>query len=116
MGTFVYSNEEGTSAYDLQNKVEQNIAIERKNIIMDIQQEISRELNESLINSTQNVLIDSYDKENKCYVGRTFRDTPEIDNEVLINSEKFDSKLPGNFMSVKINDSSEYELYGEIIN
>ena len=116
LGTFVYSDEEGTHAYDLKNKVEQNTAIERKNIIMDIQQDISRELNEDLINSRQNVMIDNYDEQNKCYMGRTYRDTPEIDNEVIINSNTFDSKILGNLIPVKINDASEYELYGEIDN
>ena len=114
LGTFVYSDEEGTLAYDLQNKVEQNTAIERKNIIMEIQQDISRELNESLINSKQSVLVDIYDNENKCYVGRTYRDTPEIDNEVLINSNNFDPRLIGKFISVKIKDASEFELYGNL--
>jgi ribosomal protein S12 methylthiotransferase len=114
LGTFVYSDEEGTLAYDLQNKVEQNTAIERKNIIMDIQQDISRELNEGLINSTQNVLVDSYDEENKCYLGRTYRDTPEIDNEVLISSENYNQKVIGKFNSIKITDASEFELYGEM--
>ena len=96
--------------------MEQNTAIERKNIIMDIQQDISRELNEDLINSRQNVMIDIYDEQNKCYMGRTYRDTPEIDNEVIINSNTFDSKILGNLIPVKINDASEYELYGEIDN
>lgn len=113
LGTFVYSDEEGTSAYNLNNKVEQSVAIERKNIIMEIQQEISQALNEQLINSIQNVLIDRYDEENHYYVGRTYRDTPEIDNEVIINDKTFISKLVGNFLPVKINDASEYELYGE---
>jgi len=116
LGTFVYSDEEGTQAYDLQNKVEQKVAIERMNIIMDIQRDISRELNDSLISTTQNVLIDSYDEQNNYYIGRTFRDAPEIDNEVIINNEKFDINLLGNIASVKISDASEYELYGEIIN
>jgi ribosomal protein S12 methylthiotransferase len=116
LGTFVYSDEEGTPAYDLQKKVEQNIAIERMNIIMDIQRDISKELNDNLINTTQEVLIDSYDEHNNYYIGRTFRDAPEIDNEVIVNNKKFDTNLLGNIASVKINDASEYELYGEIIN
>ncbi len=115
LGTFSYSDEEGTGAYNLNNKVEQSVAIERKNIIMEIQQEISQNLNEQLINSTQNVLVDRYDDENQCYVGRTFRDTPEIDNEVIINSNTSNLELIGNIFPVKINDASEYELYGEFI-
>jgi len=116
LGTFVYSDEEGTQAYDLQNKVEQKVAIERMNIIMDIQRDISKELNDNLINTKQEVLIDNYDEHNKYYIGRTFRDAPEIDNEVIVNNEKFDINLLGNIASVKISDASEYELYGEIIN
>jgi ribosomal protein S12 methylthiotransferase len=114
LGTFVYSDEERTPAYHLNNKVEQSVGIERKNIIMEIQQEISKELNENLINSKQKVLIDRYDRENQCYVGRTYRDTPEIDNEVIIDSNDFNPKLIGNFVSIKINDASEYEIYGNL--
>ena len=113
LGTFVYSDEEGTFAYDLPNKVEQKKAIERRNIIMEIQQNISLELNEELIGSKQQVLIDSYDENNKYYSGRTYRDTPEIDNEVIIKSTKIDENILGNFITVKIEDASEFELYGK---
>lgn len=114
LGTFVYSDEEGTSAYNLSKKVEQNIAVERRNKIMDIQQDISRELNEELLNSKQHILIDSYDEQNNYYSGRTYRDAPEIDNEAIINSKEFDPRILGTIQKVKINDCSEYELYGEI--
>lgn len=115
LGTFVYSDEEGTTAYDIENKVETSLAVERKNIVMEIQQEISQKLNDQLIDSIEQVLIDKYDDENKCYIGRTYRDAPEIDNEVIINTNEIKENLIGSIESVKIYDASEYELYGQFV-
>lgn len=115
LGTFIYSDEEGTPAYSLKNKVEQSVAIERRNIIMDIQQQISLQLNENLIDTNQLVMIDKYDADINSYVGRTYRDAPEIDNEVIIEDAVFEKKMIGSIQGVLITDASEYELYGQII-
>ncbi len=115
LGTFVYSDEEGTAAYNLENKVEQNIAIERKNIIMEIQQDISREENEKLINTEQIIRIDKYETATQCYIGRTYRDAPEIDNEIIIESDLFQQDKIGSLQTIIVTDAAEYELYGKFL-
>jgi ribosomal protein S12 methylthiotransferase len=113
VGAFVYSDEEGTGAYDLYNKVDTDTAQNRHAELMTIQAQISSEMNKNFINSIQKVLIDGYDVSQKYYHGRTSRDAPEIDNEVIISSPDFNEKLIGSFINVHISDASEYELYGQ---
>ena len=74
--------------------------------------EISLEMNQDLIDTSQKVLVDSYDRENDVFRGRTFRDAPEIDNEVVID---FDPKIHiGEFVTIDVYDASEYEIYGKL--
>ncbi len=113
VGTFVYSDEEHTAAFDLDEKVDRETALKRQAEIMEIQQQISLEKNEALIGTKQKVIIDSYDSENKMYVARSYRDAPEIDNEVLISTDSEKRELIGTFQEVKIVDASEFELYAE---
>jgi ribosomal protein S12 methylthiotransferase len=112
VGTFVYSDEEGTAAYELPNKVEPETAARRREELMAVQQSISFERNQLLVGTVQNVLIDSYQQSGRYYTGRTERDAPEIDNEVIITSEKFEPDKIGTFQKLQISDASEYELYG----
>jgi ribosomal protein S12 methylthiotransferase len=65
-----------------------------------------------LFGTVQKVLIDGYDQSQKYYHGRTYRDAPEIDNEVIISDPDFKEKMIGSFIQVNITDVSEYELYG----
>ena len=112
IGTFVYSDEEDTCAYDLPKKVEPETAARRQDELMAVQRSISLERNQSLIGSTQNVLIDSYQHSDCYYTGRTNRDAPDIDNEVIIASGEYNPDLIGSFWKIKVTDASEYELYG----
>jgi ribosomal protein S12 methylthiotransferase len=112
LGAFVYSDEEGTIAYDIEDKVDTAIARKRHEELMTIQSDISAEKNKTYINTIQNVLIDGYDDDQKYYVGRTSRDAPEIDNEVIISSNEFKENIVGSFKKVYIHDVSEFELYG----
>lgn len=80
---------------------------------MMLQAEISNKKNNRYIDTIQKVLIDGYDSDQKYYHGRTSRDAPEIDNEVLIASQNINNKLIGAFVNVHITDVSEYELYGK---
>jgi ribosomal protein S12 methylthiotransferase len=112
VGAFVYSDEEGTGAYDLIDKVENETAIKRHAELMKIQSKISNEKNINIQNTIQRVLIDGYDQKQKYYHGRTYRDAPEIDNEVIITAPDLNKKLVGSFVPVYITDVSEYELYG----
>ncbi|MCK5682587.1 TRAM domain-containing protein, partial [bacterium] len=84
--------------------------IRRQNLIMEVQQEISLRKNEKLIGTRQKVLIDSYNKTDNISYGRTYRDSPEIDNQVLITGEL----TPGEFYDIEITDALEYDLIGII--
>jgi len=113
LGAFIYSPEEKTAAYKLVPP-EKTIAEERYAEIMLIQQEISRRKNESLIGHALQVLMDEYNSDTLTASGRTYADSPEIDNEVLVQKKNVIPK-PGKFYNVKITDATEYELYGELL-
>ena len=112
LGSFVYSDEDGTAAFSLPDKVAKNTAQKRQEQLMEVQREISLENNQRLIGNTIPVLIDEYHKEMHFYSGRTYMDAPEIDNEVIITAEKGQQLPIGDFQNVKIVDATEYELYG----
>ncbi len=112
LGTFTYSDEEGTPAFELKDKVPAEVAEQRQAEIMELQREISLEKNQILCDTEQLVLLDEFDISTNFYSGRTFRDAPEIDNEVLIPAHPDVSLKPGDFAYVRIDDAAEYELYG----
>ena len=109
LGIFTYSEEEGTAAYKLKDDVTRDIKDYRKNLLQDIQQDISFEKNESFIGKELKVIIDK--SANKISIGRTEFDSPEIDNIVHVKG-KADA---GSFVNVKIDEVNEYELIGEIV-
>jgi len=112
LGVFPFSNEDGTYAHkNFKDDVPEKEKQERADEIMEIQQQISAELNRQKIGKIFKVLIDK--KEGEFYVGRTEFDSPEVDGEVLITSSN-DLKN-GDFMNVKITGSEDYDLYGEVI-
>ncbi len=111
-GVFTYSHEENTGAYVLED-LPQEIKEARYAELMALQQQISLENNMDKIGTTQRVLIDEVDLTNMTAVGRTAGDSPEIDNEVIITPLNKALKI-GQFVSVRIEDASEYELYGRI--
>jgi ribosomal protein S12 methylthiotransferase len=111
VGVFTYSHEEGTSGYDLVDDVPAEEKERRAQDIMSVQQEISYELNQEKIGSTFKTIIDK--KEAGRYLGRTEFDSVEVDNEVMIQSDK---KLPiGEFVNVKITKAFDYDLEGEVV-
>ncbi|MCB0635681.1 MAG: 30S ribosomal protein S12 methylthiotransferase RimO [Lewinella sp.] len=112
LGVFQYSHEEDTRAYDLADDVPAEVKAERANRLMEIQQEISFELNQARIGQTYRVLIDR--KEGGYFVGRTEYDSPEVDNEVLISAEDNYVRI-GDFATVEITDAAEYDLFGEVV-
>jgi ribosomal protein S12 methylthiotransferase len=115
VGAFIYSDEEGTPAYNLYPKVDKEIAQKRYECLMTVQATISAENNRRYVDTIQKVLIDGYDKDQNYYYGRTSRDAPEIDNEVIISSADYDKKMIGTFVNVHVSDVSEYELYGKFL-
>lgn len=111
VGIFTYSHEEGTSAHDLVDDVPAEDKERRAQEIMEVQQEISYEKNQEKIGQVFKVLVDK--KEAGRYLGRTEFDSVEVDNEVVVHSDR---KLqPGNFYNVKITKAYDYDLEGEVV-
>ena len=111
VGIFTYSHEEGTSAHDLVDDVPAEEKEERAQEIMEVQQEISLEKNQEKVGKTFKVMIDK--KEAGRYLGRTEFDSVEVDNEVIVQSNK---KLTiGDFVNVKINKAFDYDLEGTVV-
>ena len=112
LGCFTYSHEENTHAYNLNDDVPDEIKQERANEIMEIQAQISWELNQQKIGSTCKVIIDR--KEGNYFIGRTESDSPDVDNEVLIDATQVYLKT-GEFVDVVINDAADFDLYAEVV-
>jgi len=108
LGVFAYSHEEGTHSYTYEDEIPEETKQARISEIMEIQQEISAELNDKLVGSTLKVLIDRGEEE--FFIGRTEYDSPEIDQEVLIPSEY--NLTPGNIYEVLITQSTDFDLFG----
>ena len=111
LGCFTYSHEENTGAYSLNDDVPQELKNERLNEIMEIQSQISWELNQRKIGKNFKVLIDR--KRGSYYVGRTQYDSPDVDNEVLISADSSFLRV-GEFVDVKIIEASDFDLYAEV--
>jgi ribosomal protein S12 methylthiotransferase len=114
LGAFIYSDEDGTAAYQLPQKIGRHIAHQRYAELLEKQRQISFTKNKHLVGSIQKVLVDEYDQDQKVYYGRTYRDAPEIDNDVIIKSKEFRPGLVGSFIQTKITNAFEYELYGSL--
>lgn len=111
LGAFAYSREEGTRAYDFNNRICESTKKKRLGLLMNRQRDISLEYNQAQIGKVKEVLIDEKTKDT--YFARTENDAPEIDNQVIINTDK---KLKiGGFVKVKIVDAYEYDLIGELL-
>ncbi len=110
LGCFTYSHEENTHAYTLEDNVPEDVKQDRANQIMEIQSQISWELNQQKIGEIYKCIIDR--KEGNYFIGRTEFDSPDVDNEVLIDATKHYVKQ-GEFVNVKINEAADFDLYGE---
>ena len=110
LGVFTYSHEENTSAYDLEDDVPAEVKAARAEEIMAIQQEVSVRLNGEKVGKEFKVLIDR--KEGNFFIGRTEFDSPDVDNEVLIDAVKHFVRQ-GDFVQVKVYEASDYDLFAE---
>lgn len=110
MGVFQYSHEEDTSAYLAEDDVDTDLKAERASTLMAIQQDISNDKNHQKVGQTYRVLIDR--KEGEYFVGRTEYDSPEVDNEVLVDAKKYFLHI-GDFTNIRITQADDYDLYGE---
>jgi len=109
LGVFTYSHEEDTHSYSMADNVAEQVKQDRANAVMELQEEISDQLNQKKVGKSFKTLIDRI--EGDFYVGRTEHDSPEVDNEVLITSK--DHLTVGDFVSVKITQATAFDLYGE---
>lgn len=112
LGCFTYSHEENTHAYNLVDDVPEEVKQQRANEIMELQSQISWELNQAKIGKIFKVVIDR--KEGNYFVGRTEFDSPDVDNEVLINAADTYLKT-GEFAAVKISAAEDFDLYAEVV-
>ena len=113
LGIFTYSHEENTHAFTLKDSVSEKLKKERADAVMQIQQEISYNLNQQKIGNTYKVLFDR--KETDYFIGRTEFDSPDVDNEVLVKADKDTYIRIGDFANVKINEASDFDLYGKLV-
>jgi len=112
LGVFTYSHEEDTHAFQLEDNVSEEEKERRAEEIMEVQQSISLSLNEQKVGKTFNVLFDRI--EGGYFVGRTEFDSPEVDNEVLVDASAYFVRI-GDFARVKITSAGDFDLYGEVI-
>ena len=113
LGCFAYSEEEGTFAANMPDQIPMQTRVDRSEIIMNDQLSIALSKNEEKFNKILEVLIEGYDDYIKCYFGRSRADAPEIDGKVFFISDR--PLEIGTFVNVKINDSIEYDLLGELV-
>lgn len=111
LGIFQYSHEEDTHAFSMPDDIDPEIKMERSDIIMELQQGISQELNALKVGQTKKVLFDR--SEGGYFIGRTEQDSPEVDNEVLVKTDQY-VRL-GDFANVRIDSAEEFDLFGTVV-
>ncbi|MBT3417618.1 MAG: 30S ribosomal protein S12 methylthiotransferase RimO [Flavobacteriales bacterium] len=112
LGVFTYSHEENTHAYNLEDDVPQDVKHQRAEDVMDLQSSISYDMNQERVGKTYKVLFDR--KEGDFFIGRTEFDSPDVDNEVIVNAKEFYVRI-GDFANIKITKADHYDLYGEVV-
>ncbi len=108
VGIFTYSREEGTPAAEYDGQIDEDVKKERLDIAMTIQKEVSKEVMASRVGKTDTVIVEGYDEEELCYVGRCSKDTPDVDGLAYIYSE--DELMAGDIVRVEIVDSTDYDV------
>ncbi|MCE2496931.1 MAG: 30S ribosomal protein S12 methylthiotransferase RimO [Flavobacteriales bacterium] len=112
LGVFTYSHEENTHAFKLEDDLPDEVKEDRAAQIMEVQQQISAEKNADMVGNTYRVLFDR--KEGDWFIGRTEFDSPDVDNEVLVDAREHYIRI-GDFANVRITEALDFDLYGEVI-
>lgn len=112
LGVFTYSEEEGTPAAAFEDQIDEDIKVYRRDEIMLLQQDISKNKLSKMVGKTLKVVIEGKLTDEDVYVGRTYMDIPDVDGCIFINSDF--NHISGDFVEVLVTDSSEYDLIGEI--
>lgn len=113
LGVFTYSAEEGTAAANMPDQIEESVKEERRDALMMTQQEIAFEKSEEMIGRVVDVLVEGRLPEDEIYIGRTYRDAPDVDGYVFINAEE--EMMSGDIVKVQITDAQDYDLVGDVI-
>ena len=111
-GVFTYSREEGTPAYDFDGQIDEQVKIDRMDMIMSDQMDIAASINEAKIGKTLTVIYEGFDQLNKTHFGRSEADAPDIDGKVYFKVKKRRDFSLGDFVKVKITDVIDYDLFG----
>ena len=112
LGVFAYSAEEDTPAYSYPDQVPQEVKEERRDAIMELQQEIAFEHCEKMVGKVLTVMIEGKVADEPAYVGRTYMDAPNVDGLIFVNADEM--LMSGDFVRVKVTGAAEYDLIGEV--
>lgn len=113
VGVFTYSREDGTPAAAFENQIDEETAEQWRNEIMELQQEISLDKNETFVGKIMQVIIEGYSSDDDVYVGRTYRDAPGVDGLVFVNCDY--ELMSGQIVDVRINEVGPYDMIGGIV-
>lgn len=113
VGVFTYSREDGTPAATFENQIDEETATQWRNEIMELQQEISLDKNETFIGKIMQVIVEGYSSDDDVYVGRTYRDAPGVDGLVFVNCDY--ELMSGQIVDVRINEVGPYDMIGGIL-
>ena len=113
VGVFTYSREDGTPAATFENQIDEETAEQWRNEIMELQQEISLDKNETFVGKIMQVIIEGYSSDDDVYVGRTYRDAPGVDGLVFVNCDY--ELMSGQIVDVRINEVGPYDMIGGFV-
>ena len=113
LGVFTYSPEEDTPAAEMEGQIPEEVKEDRQAEIMELQQEIAFEQAEDMVGKEVLVMIEGKVADEKAYVGRTYKDAPNVDGLIFVNTEE--ELMSGDFARVKVTGAAEYDLIGELI-
>lgn len=113
VGVFTYSREDGTPAAAFENQIDEETAAQWRNEIMELQQEISLDKNETFVGKIMQVIVEGYSSDDDVYVGRTYRDAPGVDGLVFVNCDY--ELMSGQIVDVRIDEVGPYDMIGGIL-
>lgn len=114
-GAFTYSREEETPAYDLTNQIDEQVKQDRYDIIMQTQLTITEQLNQTKVGNVYDILCEGFDPVSESFYGRSYMDAPETDGKVYFTSKQKLQNYEGTFIKVKITETLDYDLIGEVV-
>jgi len=115
LGCFTFSPEEGTPAAQMPDQVPEEDKARRRDILMEQQAVVAQRYNDTLVGTVREVLVESFDRYGECWFGRSAADAPDIDGKVFIQCPKGKTLSPGAMVQVKITDTLDWDLIGELV-